>query len=192
MDLLSYDSLVIHWAVRFGARSPVKDSQQYADGWIGLLHASRHYSPERVSKRTGKPILFSTYASLCIRRTIISGYQQWKGRDQRKRKGFFKVDFPKGLIVDSGEPGESWDVLEAIDDLPEASEEASHNELVALVLRKLDSLPGSWREAVKGRLLKEASYQEIADSLGMNSKQRAQQVVSHTLSLLQRRIGHLA
>lgn len=58
-----HDGLVIKLAMMHRARHPVKDSEQYANGWLGLLAAADRYDPSF-------GVAFATYAVWWIRMAI--------------------------------------------------------------------------------------------------------------------------
>ena len=61
-----HDALVRWWAARMAPklRIPIEDTEEYADGWLGLCNAARKFDPSRGWR-------FSTYASHAIRNRII-------------------------------------------------------------------------------------------------------------------------
>lgn len=75
---LDYEKLVLYWCHKCKASLPVEDSEEYGDGWIGLINACKLYDPQRVSDKTGKSIRFHTYASDAIKHAI------WKRQNLRK------------------------------------------------------------------------------------------------------------
>ena len=61
--------LVRKWALRFGAKGPLEDTVQYADGILGLMRAVETFDAGR-----GK---FATHASWWIKNAILSGYYEF-------------------------------------------------------------------------------------------------------------------
>lgn len=67
IDLAEYEGLVCQLAMHYGARpGRVMDSEQYADGWIGLVKARDKFRPELGHK-------FMTYAYSYVRGYILYG-----------------------------------------------------------------------------------------------------------------------
>jgi RNA polymerase sigma factor (sigma-70 family) len=65
--LLAYEPLVMKLAIQYGAdRGNVRDSEQYADGWIGLTKAAQRFDPAGEAT-------FATYAFKFVRGRIING-----------------------------------------------------------------------------------------------------------------------
>lgn len=75
---LDYEKLVIYWCHQCKAPPPVKDSEEYGDGWIGLINACKSYDPAKINPASGKPYAFSTYASNGIKHAI------WNRQDLRR------------------------------------------------------------------------------------------------------------
>lgn len=77
IDPLQFDRLVIGIAVENGApRGPaVRDSEQYADGWVGLMLAVRRFDPSRGAE-------FIDFAAPYVRGTI------WNGKVRRRGPGW--------------------------------------------------------------------------------------------------------
>lgn len=63
IDPSKHLKLVMYWAIRFGARRPIEDSEQYSIGVLGLLYAAEVYDPAR-------GCTFATYATWWIRQYI--------------------------------------------------------------------------------------------------------------------------
>jgi RNA polymerase sigma factor (sigma-70 family) len=75
-DVMTCSKMVFYWAVRYGARPRhIEDTEQYSDGWLGLMRAREYYDRRRAS---GKPIgwKFSSLAFHFIRTEIHKGYQR--------------------------------------------------------------------------------------------------------------------
>jgi RNA polymerase sigma factor (sigma-70 family) len=67
-----HDALVISIALQYGAQPwAVRDSEQYANGWIGLIRAAELYDPDFIAPSTGQRVQFSTYATWWIRQAIL-------------------------------------------------------------------------------------------------------------------------
>lgn len=70
INLLDYEKLVIYWCHQCKAPPPVRDSEEYGDGWVGLINAVKSYDPAKINPQSGKPYAFSTYASNGIKHAI--------------------------------------------------------------------------------------------------------------------------
>lgn len=55
---------------RYAGNGRVEDTDQYADGLIGLLHAVENYDPSL-------GFAFSTYATKCIKNAVFQGYRDY-------------------------------------------------------------------------------------------------------------------
>ncbi|GAF80731.1 unnamed protein product [marine sediment metagenome] len=68
------DNLGLVWdlAKKFVSHGRLEDSQEFSDGCLGLVRAEQGFK-KKISKRTGKPIKFSTYAYHCIWHEMIRG-----------------------------------------------------------------------------------------------------------------------
>lgn len=97
---LDHDALVMRIAFKFGGRSPIKDSVQYADGWIGLIRACELYNPNLVNPQSGQPYCFSTYAYYWIRRHICMDYT---GKSKAARHAYGKEPFLFSTMYQEGE-----------------------------------------------------------------------------------------
>ena len=63
IELTKYVALACQWAIKYGARHPVEDSEQYADAWIGLVKAAERFDHAR-------GIQFTTYATWWLRQSV--------------------------------------------------------------------------------------------------------------------------
>ena len=90
VDPTKYDHAVLYLAWRFGARHPVRDSDQYADGWIGLMKAVRSYRPG--------PRTFSQHAYRGIAMEMGNGLRRRNG-DRRRSPRPLRADGEAGDLA---------------------------------------------------------------------------------------------
>ncbi len=119
-----HDKLVMAIAFKWGARQPVKDSWQYAEGWLGLIRAAECFDPS-------KGFQFSTYASYWIASKIQRVYTQAK---EPKRAGDRRVIQEAALGGHRDEPLPLADL--AVDPAPAVPDQA-HERHEAEVARLL-------------------------------------------------------
>ena len=86
-------SRVLDWHIRSLSRSCGLHEDLFQEGMIGLLKAVRSYEPDSSA--------FATYASLCIRRSIISAIRKYSNHNHRLV--FFDEAPPEELGADSAE-----------------------------------------------------------------------------------------
>jgi DNA-directed RNA polymerase specialized sigma24 family protein len=98
-DLLQFDGLVFKLARRYGARYPVRDSEQYADGWVGLLRYWPSYQPDQ-------GVCPLTEAFRCIRWGILDGFHE-RGESPRRRRRRRRTVLCRSNLPDPGQ----WDNL---------------------------------------------------------------------------------
>ena len=130
------------------------------EGMIGLYKAFLSYDLE--SKAT-----FSTYASICIRRQMISAVRTSLSQKNLPLNQYIGIGAQGGLILDGGEQDLEYT-------LP--SEELSPEERVMLVERtreikkQIKATLSAFELEVLGKYLAGASYKEIAKSLDKTEK----------------------
>ena len=130
------------------------------EGMIGLYKAFLSYDLE--SKAT-----FSTYASICIRRQMISAVRTSLSQKNLPLNQYIGIGAQGGLILDGGEQDLEYT-------LP--SEELSPEERVMLVERtreikkRIKATLSAFELEVLGKYLAGASYREIAKSLDKTEK----------------------
>lgn len=130
------------------SRVEVEDSEQFADGCLGLLSAKRCFDPSLGYQ-------FSTYASRCIRVSILQGYHR---RSETRKLGGRKYE-PLSEETLVGEEG------------LEPAIEADEIKSLRSAIQKLDPK----ERAVIEMRLEGRKLREIADDFGL-SKQRVQQI----------------
>lgn len=90
IDLMGYDRLVMHIARKYGAKDPIKDSDQYSLGWIGLSRAAKMFDPT-------KGFQFSTLATIWIINSIKNDWEAKKAQSRGSGKKiirFSEIDKP--------------------------------------------------------------------------------------------------
>lgn len=131
-----------------------EDTEEYADGCIGLISAINKYDPTR-----GK---FSTIAYYCIRNEILSGLRKRK-RHQLKTQSFDGFDPKDKKLFSSPEPT---------------------SQAIVWVEKLLSTCSDERNKTiVVEHYLKGKTFEEISQSLGI-SKQRVQQLAQKTLRQL--------
>ena len=70
IDVAKCDRIVRWVACKLGATFPVADSDEYADGWIGMVKAMKKYDPDKINPESGKSYMLSTYAVRWIKAYI--------------------------------------------------------------------------------------------------------------------------
>lgn len=68
---LDHLKMVTFWAKKMGAKSPIRDSEEFANGCVGLIRACQLFDPNRISPYTKRSVAFSSYAAWAIRREIL-------------------------------------------------------------------------------------------------------------------------
>ncbi len=173
IDTSQYDRLVMHFALKFGARQPVKDSWQYAEGWIGLIRAARRYSPDRGAK-------FTTLASITIRHAILSVMK--RAGCHNRRIGETSIPFSQTAAGELDFRGEDL----AVDDWPEPDVDVQEREAEAMRLDLCDDLfrflDERTRRFIKASVVRGLTYDEI----GMReqpriSRERVRQIIEKGL-----------
>jgi RNA polymerase sigma factor (sigma-70 family) len=145
---LDHDRLVMKLARQFGAKErDITESDQYADGWLGLLKACERFNPTR-------DIQFSTYAYHWIRDAITRPFHA--GRKQALKRGpgktthtFTDIGKESELLFDNKTPN-PFDVLA----------ENDHREKIRSLLRVL---PTRYREIVQAYYFEGLNYREIGE-----------------------------
>ncbi len=95
VDPLKFNRLVCKLAIKHGAdKARAEDSDQYANGWIGLMSAIKYFDPTRKVK-------FISYAWLCIEREIRDGA---KRADTQHSKAAFQINEIEADGIQSREP----------------------------------------------------------------------------------------
>lgn len=159
--------LVMHFAKKMGAGYHVIDSEQYADGCVGLVRACQLYDPNRINPKTGCPAQFSTYAA----RAIIGAIHKVHKEKHTQRRG---GGMPTSLFSDSGVP---------FDSVPQRDSEGPDPEDAALcdnMLKRLDARTASF---VRAAVMNGETLLEIARREHM-SKERVRQIIAAGLDRL--------
>lgn len=101
-------------ARRFGAKNPVEDSWQYAEGWLGLIRAAETFDPSRGFQ-------FSTYAWRWIESKIRHQFRRVKA--QKYGGGKIK-ELPFSILSkpDNGFQAEDLGISKELDALDAAAE----------------------------------------------------------------------
>lgn len=99
---LDYQKLVYHWCYKLGAPFPVEDSEEYSDGWIGLLKAIRTFDFSKSKPVPGKPHPFAGFASRGIKTAILNRRRadraQRRGGSGQAKKAFAPSILPFSVI----------------------------------------------------------------------------------------------
>jgi len=179
INVLDWDKLVMKIALRFRAGQPVRDSWQYAEGWIGLIRASELFDPARGCK-------FTTYAMRAIKSQILKTY---KANGCLNRAVNAKsIPFSQTAAGIDGAPDSDFAVSREQEPLLEASEKeetAIDNELLGDLMRHLDKRS---QLVLTMRYFEEKTLDEIGVTVGI-TKERVRQVILNSISKLQRVAG---
>lgn len=141
---------------------PIEDTEEYADGVMGLLAAVEGFIPE-------KHFQFSTYAIKSIHQALIQG---WRQKNRKKRKGVL-------CSIDDN----NIDLMEENDTIPNVAEILAkffepHPEDTESDIRN--------KYVLKEHFLNERTLRDIGEELQI-SKQRIKQLCEHGLNLLRQR-----
>lgn len=171
---VDHEKLVFFWAIRYGARDPVRDSEEYANGWIGLLRACELFDPAKGCK-------FSTYATYWIRQAIMRFYDNQKLR--KNGSGVIKtVVFSQIADLDSDS---DWEP--AIDRQPEPPDAAAIREEAELCDKLLRTLCPRERRFVRAKFLEGRTLQDIAEGeVPRISLERVRQMIERAIAKMQR------
>lgn len=142
---------------------PVEDSEEYADGCLGLMRATREYDPEKHKTE------FSTFATHCIYRSMTQG---WRKKNRKRRTAnIASIDEKELDLIDHNKDYKK--VLEVIEEFlkPHPDDNDSHTR-------------NKW--VLKEHFLNDRTWQDISVELGM-TRERARQLGSAAISLLRER-----
>ncbi len=137
---LDHERLVCHLARKLGARSPIRQSEQYSAGWLGLMLAVQRFDPAR-----GRA--FSTFAWKTIRGTILTLVHN------RGEQGRRTVSLSADLLA----------CLPGRDDAPEAPVGDVIGDLLA-------GLPERSRRILVNRFAYGWTWREVAAAEGMSKQ----------------------
>lgn len=171
---LDHEGLVIYWARIHGARGEIRDSEQYADGMIGLLWAADRFDPSRGFK-------FSTYATRwikqAIQRPLRSQYCHMRGNGKIRTIAFSQTRDPDGKL--------DWDPTSLVDDDP--ADRVSSIDESALCEEFLRMLCPREQQMVRLYYLHGKTYQEISASEEPHiSRERVRQMINRAMAKLRR------
>lgn len=143
---------------------PVDDTEEFADGVMGLLKAVEGFDPT-------KHLQFSTYATACIHRAIVQG---WRARNRKKRTGVM-CSLEDHDVIQPEPQIEETKISDAIklffDPHPDDSETDIRNKKVLFEHHILQK-----------------TFAEIGDELGI-TRQRANQLGDAAIKLLKERFN---
>jgi RNA polymerase sigma factor (sigma-70 family) len=150
-----------------------------AAAMLGLCRAVEKFDPARVG-RHGKPVAFSTYAWLAVRRTVIL-----ESLTQAAAVTLPDPSVNRRMSPDTAEaarraltccvylPEWAGDRLAARPE-PDQAEQIDASERLAWVERRLRRMPAAWREVIRGRL-EGQTLDECAVRIS-RTRSRAQQI----------------
>lgn len=151
--------LVVHFAKKMGGHRHVLDSEQFADGCLGLLRACQLYDPHRINPSTGKAAAFVTYASRSI---IMAITKTHKARLAKFRGGMEAALSFTDWAVDG-------------DEIPQEMTKADVEDTIECE-RLLNMLDARTALYVRRVIMENWSMQEVATAEGI-SRSRVGQIV---------------
>ena len=164
IDPVQHLGLVHHIVARFFRNKskglPIKDTEEYSDGVVGLLIASERYDSSK------HDVEFSTYAFKCIKTEILSGLR-------RRKRGFQEV-----CSLDETEIVEEYSVhpeLTLIDKLCEPHELDSDTDVRN-------------KRILYDHFMNDITWKEIGDQHGF-TKAFAQQCGKNAIALIKKQFG---
>jgi RNA polymerase sigma factor (sigma-70 family) len=166
---LEHLGLVAYWAKRCGARHPVKDSEQFADGCVGLLRAIELFDDTRGVK-------FATFATYHIRMRIL--YSRNLERRRLAKAGLTSTVAMSELVQQVAATGS------LPDEEAEVTDEHSHRKLMCELL--LTTLDPRSREVLFRRFFLGQTLKEVGKLLGL-TRERIRQIEGNALKALRKR-----
>lgn len=158
---MDYDRLVVMIARKCGAKAPIRDSEQYANGWLGLLRACELFDPSL-------GFAFTSYA-----------YQWILNKINRPVKDMGKMSAPKLESVSYSQTVDDWD--------PSTDRGEDHQNTVErydecnMLLRVLDNRS---REIVQLCIMNDETYDSITTRFGI-SRARIGQIIESAIHRMQ-------
>jgi RNA polymerase sigma factor (sigma-70 family) len=154
-DLMEFDKMAMAVAIQFGAGSPVRDSWQYAEAWLGLCEAAKRFRPALGYR-------FTTFAGWYMWGMVQSHRARRLSKDSPERPGRAHIPF-SCLVGDT--PHEFARASEVLG-------EVSRRELAELVRRAVGQLPRPQRQVAEiyfalDGVSKGHSSREVAARLGI-------------------------
>lgn len=174
IDPMDHERLVMFWAKKYGAApGRIRDSEQYANGWIGLLMAADRFDPSR-------GVAFSTYASPWIRQAITRPRMLCAGAMERKTvcaSQLGEADSKRPLGKDL-----------AVDRLPQSHENVSgreeHHESQRIAATLLSHLDQRTERFVRLYVMDGLTLEETGNVMGV-TRERVRQIVGKALRKMQ-------
>lgn len=163
----------IAWVLKVASKfshmtqEPVRDSEFYADAWVGLLKAKETFNPEF-------GYTFLTYAAATIRGEILDGIRRRRGAG-RRGKDRCKIAQPAVGCLNEIEQHRETTIEQIVEHDDTRHELGKLKEAVEL-------LPGHFRTVIECRM-QGMKLQEIANAMGI-SKSRAEKIEKRSHRML--------
>ncbi len=157
---LDHDALVMYWATHYGGlqwgRQKINDSEQYANGWLGLLRACELFDPSRGFE-------FSTYACWWIRQHILRPHEALKS--VKNGYGTKTTNFTGLMCNEAYRDDELYDPAISREPDPaelvaDCDERQADRELVAQMMSRLDE---RGRRLVRRHVMEGMTLEAVAD-----------------------------
>jgi RNA polymerase sigma-32 factor len=168
--------LVRKWAVKYAARHPIEDSEQYADGLVGLLRAAELFDPSYGCK-------FSTYASYHIRQAITKRYDYERKRAERTGIKPASVSQISQIGDEDDTDIEFTGKENTFDTVCERDLDAHRKRLVARLLKFVSPQEAN---IVRQIVMRERTLCDVGAEIGV-TKERVRQIVKIAMEKLSRR-----
>jgi RNA polymerase sigma factor (sigma-70 family) len=175
IDPVEHLGLVAYWAKKYGAKQPLVDSEQFADGCVGLLIAIQKWVPGTLSKFTGKEVSFAGFASIWIRQQML--YRRSLEKRRLKRAGVEAVVNMQDL-----------DALVSVETACLAEKADSALACKLYCERLLSALEPRDRDVMYRRFWLNQKLHEIGDAHSI-TKERVRQIIGSSLRALRIEVG---
>lgn len=167
IDPVDHDRLVFVLAKKYGARPPVRDSEQYANGWLGLMRAVDRFDPR-------KGFTFATYASYWVKAAIM---RPWRAQQTQSRgRGAYELS-----LSQISEEAQLATELTSRD--PDGCDRSASNERAAIATDLLRFIDERTRRMVERRWIDGWTLEAIGDAEGV-SRERVRQITGRGMRML--------